>query len=291
MKSFTKAYVKYLQETPKKGGRPYSPVTIRNRSYMVDRLKEPITLESVNTFIKNNIKHQSMARAMGHFLCFYLYGKIDKTLLKKVGDKLYIPPEQAKQYTHWEKVLTEEEKEKLCTQTKEPFPVIFRFLFDTMLRKSEFLSIKVEDIDFDKNSVVLQRIKGGNPDLRFFHGTTKQMLVSYLEKEKIKKGLIFGLSQEEIERIKKGSKSSKNKFSNYTFWYRVNQVAKETINKKFNPHWIRSTEAQQMRDMGADDFSMMQRGGWKDRSVLDVYSRSSVVSKKKAFDNFSKEVK
>ena len=272
MKSFTKAYVKYLQETPKKGGKPYSPVTIRNRSYMIDRLKEPISLESVNDFIKKNIRHQSMARAMGHFLCFHLYRKTDKATLKKIGDKLYIPPEPAKKYSHFDKVLTQEELRKLCNESSKPFNFIFRFMADTMLRKAELLSVKLEDIDFLKNQVKLEKIKGGNPDLRFFSDTTKQLLLEYLEENNIKKGLIF------------------SQFSAYTFWYRVNQVAMKILGKKFNPHWMRSSMAQNLRDIGIDDFSLMQRGGWKDRSVLDVYSRSSIESKKRAFEKFKIEI-
>jgi len=271
MQHFTEEYVKFLKETPKPNGRSYSESYINNIKYQINRLKEPITIESVNEFIRKNIHHPSTARALGVFLSWYLYHSIDKKAKKKITDKLYVPPEQSKRYTHWDKILTEEEKAKLCKESPKPFPLIFRFLFDTMLRKAEFLSVKVEDINFDKNQVTLQRIKGGESDLRMFHNTTKQMLLDYLKENDIKKGKVF-------------------KFTPYTFWYKVNKIAMQIIGKKFSPHWIRHTEGQLMRDMGADDFSMMQRGGWKDRGVLNIYSRSSVVSKKKAFDNFSKEV-
>ena len=278
MKSHTKAYVKYLTETPKVGGRPYSPITIRNRSYMVDRLKEPITLESVNDFIKKNIKHQSMARFLGHFLAFHLFGNTDKDTVERItkigikGVKLYIPPTPKPKYLLYEKILTVEEKEKLINESPKPFNFIFRLLFDTMLRKAELLAINLEDINFEEKSIILRSIKGGYEDVCFFHDSTKQMFLEYLKENDIKKGKVFP------------------QFSPYTFWYRVNKVAKNTIGKKFNPHWCRHTECQIMTDRGNPKSGIKERGRWHSDQVLNKYSSSSKASRQKAFQNYSEDV-
>lgn len=266
----TEQYRKYLTETPKKGGRSYSQVYIKNVSYYVNKLKEPISIESINQFIKDQKLHPSIARALGMFMLWKTHGRIDvdKETKKKITDKLYVPPIKAKRFTHSQKVLNDEEVQKLFNLPIE-WSAIFRFLFDTMLRKSEFLNVTVEDIDFKTNMVTLKKIKGGEPDIRFFNDTTKQALILYMAAKKIKKGKLF-------------------KFSESGFWSAVNRIGEQTLGRKFNPHWCRTSSAQLARDRGADDFSLMQLGGWKDRSTLDVYTKNSMATRKIAFEKFKK---
>ncbi len=63
-KPLTEKYRKYLQVTPKKGGRPFSQVYIDNVCYEMDKIPEPITLDSVNKFIMDNNLHPSISRSL-----------------------------------------------------------------------------------------------------------------------------------------------------------------------------------------------------------------------------------
>jgi len=291
MKQFTEAYVKYLKETPKGNGKPYSKSYIKNVKYQIDRLDEPITVESINDFVKKSNVHPSTATAIQTFYIWYRWHRLDKETRKKAKRELdredkffYIPPAKPKRYTKWEKDLTFEEKKKLILESEYPWNMIFRLAFDTMLRKEEFLSIDVKNINFRDNYVIVSSIKGGEPDVRYFWPSTKEAILDYMKRENITSGkLLTGFTT---------STKHKVKFTSYTFWYYFNQISMKVIGRKFNPHWVRNTEAQLMKDMGHGKEEAKERGGWKDDQTLEqVYSGSSLSSKKKAFEKASVEVK
>jgi len=282
MNPLTEKYIEFLRETPKSSGRPYSQSYIHSIKYQVNRLKEPITLESLNDFIRKNELHPSTARSLHMFYIWYKYGRLDKETRKRAVRELdkqdkffYVPPSKPKKYTKWEKDLTKEEKEKLIKESPYPWNMILRLMFDTMLRKAELLSVDIDkNLNLKENYIIVSSIKGGDSDVRFFWSSTKEAIMEYMKKEKITSGKLL------------------QKFSPYTFWYRFNANAVKVIGKKFNPHWVRNTENQLMRDAGKDKSMRKERGGWKTDAMVDnVYSGSSLASKKKAFEEGSIEVK
>lgn len=267
-KPLTEQYREYLKQTPKKGGRPFSEVYIKNICYEVDRIPEPITLQSVNQFIKDTNLHPSMSRSLGNLLIWMKYGNINisKEKRKRITDKLYTPSIKPKKYMHSQKVLSEEEVQKLFGLPIK-HSAVFRLMYDTMLRKAELLNSTVENIDWLNNMITLPKIKGGDSDIRFFNNETKQALILYMATKEIATGYLFN-------------------FSPSGFWQLINRIGMRTLGRKFNPHWMRTTSAQHARDNGADDFSLMQLGGWKNRATLDVYTRSSVATRRIAFEKF-----
>ena len=273
MKPLTDRYIRFLQETPKASGRPYSPVYIRNIGYYVDKIAEPVTVESINAFVRAQKVHPPIARSLGVFLCWTKYGKIGKALSKEQKNdalaELYIPPIKPQRYSHAEKVISEDEVVRLCTQAPAPWDTIFRLMFDTDLRKAELLSIKVGDLDYLNNRIGLD-IKGGYEDVRHFNDSTKAALRAYIKEQRLQKD----------DRLIGYSPSG--------FWSAVNRVALQVIGRKLNPHWVRHTDAQHLTDSGADDRSMMELFGWHDANVLKVYRQSSTASRKVAFDKFKK---
>ena len=269
----------FLRHKPKANGERYSEKYVQNIVYLIKRLPKDFDDFSVlNEFIKIEGWHPPMVRALSSYLQWLLYGEISKKNSMLINASLYIPPKKPPRYSHYEKVLTRDEMMLLIKMSPNlMWRLVFRMLYDTLLRREEFVNIRLKDVDMAKKEVLV-KIKGqAERDMAKLSGNTISDLKAYVVKYNIKKGYLFPFFH-----------TVKN--PGYKLWYEVNKECIKILGKRFNPHWFRHSSAQHAADLGAQEKALMALGRWKSKGVLDIYSKHSRKSKEKAFKDFHEPI-
>lgn len=141
--------------------------------------------------------------------------------------------------------------------------LLLEILFDTGLRVSEAVNIKIKDIDFKNHSIRVLG-KGSKERIVYFGDYASNYLEEYLS-------------------LREGIKSSDDE---YLFWnknyqkltrrgaeYLINNIAKKALLKqKITPHTLRHTFATEMLNNGCDIRSVQELLGHKSLSTTGIYT-------------------
>lgn len=147
---------------------------------------------------------------------------------------------------------------------------LITLLLDTGIRVSELHGIDVEDIDFDKTSVIVTR-KGGNLQTIYFSDETSGCLLEYLEER---------MQQENAKKItgplfvtKQGARLSVRAIQ-----VLVKKYSSASLPGKgslMTPHKMRSSFAMEFYDSTKDILALQRKLGHKNLQTTNIYAKAT----------------
>lgn len=155
-------------------------------------------------------------------------------------------------------VLSKEEVSKMIEATINlRHRLILMFLYYTGVRLHEIVSLKWEDLDFDRETIHLRTTKGSKDRILFLHPSLKRFIAMFSLK---KEGIIF-LS------------SSGKKYNKRTIQVMVKNAAiRAGIKKKATPHTLRHSFATHLLEAGADIRYIQQLLGHSNLQTTQIYT-------------------
>ena len=168
--------------------------------------------------------------------------------------------------------LSRDEEQKLIGQAyreTSTHGLLLKTLFLTGARVSEFVSLKVADLFFDEQMILIEKGKGGKSRYVPILPELAQELKTYLGSRKI--GYIF----------------ESNRHTKFTA-RRIQQIVKETagqagIKKKVHPHLLRHTVATLLLERGMPLEQIQKFLGHSKIETTQIYAESSTDMMKEGF--------
>ena len=152
--------------------------------------------------------------------------------------------------------------------------LILELFYSTGVRISELIKIKLEDINYENNSINILG-KGNKQRLVIIGNYAKKRLLDFLNYHKdIKTGYLFRNER----KSKTGYISARSVFNIVK-----KHVQKVTNNQKISPHSLRHTFATHLLNNGADLMSLKELLGHSDLSSTQIYTHVNIEQVKKAF--------
>ena len=152
--------------------------------------------------------------------------------------------------------------------------LILELFYSTGVRISELIKIKLEDINYENNSINILG-KGNKQRLVIIGNYAKKRLLDFLNyKKNIRTGFLF-----------KNERKSKVGYISERFVFNIvkKHVQKVTNNQKISPHSLRHTFATHLLNNGADLMSLKELLGHSDLSSTQIYTHVNIEQMKKAF--------
>ena len=151
--------------------------------------------------------------------------------------------------------------------------LILELFYSTGVRISELIKIKLEDINYDNNSINILG-KGNKRRLVIIGNYAKKRLLDFLNYSNHNVGFLF-----------KNERKSKTGYISERFVFNIvkKHVQKVTNNQKISPHSLRHTFATHLLNNGADLMSLKELLGHSDLSSTQIYTHVNIEQMKKAF--------
>ena len=175
-------------------------------------------------------------------------------------------------------VPTEEELNRFYTtvwQSRNMQHVLMvKILVYTGVRVSEFIKIKISDIDFEACQIRITQGKGKKDRIVPFSSKFKEILAVHAEAMS-KKGAIYL-----FESIRK------KPFSDRGIRKIMEQYAKEAdLTKPISPHKLRHFLFTWLKKQGIDDALIQPYSGHESRQSLEIYSKLSIGDAQESYEN------
>ena len=194
-----------------------------------------------------------------------LYLVAIKKFLKWMGVEVKVPVPKTRSDDL--QVLTEAQIEKLRELPRSlKYKAIVNFMLDTGLRASEVLSINVEDVNWENNSVVVKNTKNGEFRVVFFTSRTKELLQRYVKRYNITQGRLFNVS--------------------YQALYREIKRLGEKLGIDLRPHLLRHTFATVAIKRGMPLPAVQRLLGHKDIRTTQIYLHLVSEDLRKAYEAY-----
>ena len=230
-----------------------------------------INRDIIRSYLKylddNNYKSSSINRILSSLNDYYNYLVKNKIIKYNYFNDINRPRKEKKlpnfiNYNEYMNLISTIEKED-NTYLRLRNLLLLEILFDTGLRVSEAVNIKIKDIDFKNHSIRVLG-KGSKERIVYFGDYASNYLEEYLS-------------------LREGIKSSDDE---YLFWnknhqkltrrgaeYLINNIAKKALLKqKITPHTLRHTFATEMLNNGCDIRSVQELLGHKSLSTTGIYT-------------------
>lgn len=230
-----------------------------------------INRDIIRSYLKylddNNYKSSSINRILSSLNDYYNYLVKNKIIKYNYFNDINRPRKEKKlpnfiNYAEYMNLISTIEKED-NTYLRLRNLLLLEILFDTGLRVSEAVNIKIKDIDFKNHSIRVLG-KGSKERIVYFGDYASNYLEEYLS-------------------LREGIKSSDDE---YLFWnknyqkltrrgaeYLINNIAKKALLKqKITPHTLRHTFATEMLNNGCDIRSVQELLGHKSLSTTGIYT-------------------
>lgn len=262
-------FKQFLKEKPKPNGEKYSEKYINWVCGLANRLPNPIRIDTINKFLKEQQWQPPACRAISTFMQWYLYGDIGKEIRDKMKErkiKIYVSPRKPRDLHT--KILSFEEVKKLIDNAENlKTELIVRLLYDSAIRRAELLNIRVKDIDFDLKRILIKG-KGGRIEPVYFLDKVRDLLKEYVNG---KRGKIF-------------------KMSEFQLYYLIRNLGRDILGKNISPHYFRYSKATHLLDSGAKMEDVKKILRHKDIKTTEIYGKVSEKRVRKAFFKHSKEL-
>lgn len=271
-----KKYLDYL-----KYERHYSSYTILNYQHDLLEYFDYLTKEHLNyleveysdtrfylTYLKEEkkIKNTSLNRKISSIRGFYKYLVNQEVLSSNVFSLLKSPKKEKKlpkffEYNELEELFQKKEDK---TPTGQRDILILELLYATGIRVSELVSIKIEDINIEKQTIVILG-KGKKERMVYFGECAKEALMTYLDdgykvlnKKKQPYLLINHLGKPLTER---GVRYILDRF-----------IKKTSLTKNISPHMLRHSFATHLLNEGCDLLTVQELLGHASIATTQIYT-------------------
>lgn len=170
---------------------------------------------------------------------------------------------------------SQKEMEKILSEVERDKRGVFRLLYETGMRLSDLLNLKLSDLDFENRSVKIFQIKQQTERIAFLTEGCISLLTEYIEKYRPVPAPGF----EDFLMI---SSVTGKQISGKTIQRWVKKYS-SYAGTPITPHKIRAACATHMMEGGADIRHIQVYGGWQSLSTLEHYAAVSDQYKRKVW--------
>ena len=267
-----KSFLNYL-----KVYKNYSELTIKNYyndltefSLYIKKDLTRVKKEDIKSYLKylfdKDNSNRTVSRKISTLKSFYKYLKENDVIKSSPALSIKYPKADKKlpNFVHYN------ELESMINATKkdtfyERDDLIIELMYATGVRVSELVNIKLDDIDFETNSI---RILGKGSYMRtvYFGEYARDAIFKYMNGLRIK--LLNGKESEYLFLNKNG-----NNITTRGIQKIIDKIVSETeVKTKVSPHTLRHTFATHLLDNGCDLRSVQELLGHKNINTTEVYT-------------------
>ena len=259
----------------------YSDLTINGYDYEITKFLDylndnhldykKINIDMIRNYLKylDSLKYKknSISKNLSSLRSYYKFLTEEKVVLNNPFKNISNPKKDKK----LPDFLNYEEINKLfdSADTKTPLGLrnrcILELLYDTGIRVSELVNLKINDIEFDKKTINILG-KGKKERIVYYGDYLQEVLEKYINDSR--KYLLNNKVSEYLILNNNGSKIT-TRGVEYIIDKMVNEAA---IKHKISPHVLRHTFATHMLNGGADIKSIQQLLGHESLSTTGIYT-------------------